>query len=57
MLTLNVFMIKNTNDLCRTDNTTEAEFVQHTTAFFWKERRESSASIKDWNLIAVWENV
>lgn len=56
MLTLNIFMIKDTIDLCRTDNTTEAEFVQHS-CIFWKERRESSTSIKDWNLIAVWENV
>lgn len=38
MSTLNIFMLKTTNDLCRTDNATEAEFVQHTTAFI--ERRD-----------------
>lgn len=33
MLTLNLFCEENPNVLCRTDDSTEAEFVQYTTTF------------------------
>lgn len=44
MLTLKLFYEENPKVLCRTDDSTETEFVQHN-YIYWKHTRKSSASI------------